>query len=101
MAFTGQILRWDQDAYWGLGIGSSIVARVPFAGSALVHVLLGGPIVAGRTLSRFFTLHVFALPGLLIGLVGLHLWLVLRLGINEWPMPGRLVNRETYRQQYE
>jgi ubiquinol-cytochrome c reductase cytochrome b subunit len=101
MAFTGQILRWDQDAYWGLGIGSSIVARVPFAGSALVHVLLGGPIVAGRTLSRFFTLHVFALPGVLIGLVGLHLWLVLRLGINEWPMPGRLVDRETYRQQYE
>jgi ubiquinol-cytochrome c reductase cytochrome b subunit len=101
MAFTGQILRWDQDAYWGLGIGASIVARVPFAGSALVHALLGGPIIAGRTLSRFFTLHVFVIPGLLIGLVGLHLWLVLRLGINEWPMPGRLVDRETYRKRYE
>src|SRR5712692_1733424 len=101
MAFTGQILRWDQDAYWGLGIGSSIIARVPYAGSALVHLLLGGPIVAGRTLSRFFTLHVFAIPGLLIGLIGVHLWLVLRLGINEWPMPGRLVDRETYRTQYE
>jgi ubiquinol-cytochrome c reductase cytochrome b subunit len=101
MAFTGQILRWDQDAYWGLGIGASIIARVPFAGSALVHALLGGPIIAGRTLSRFFTLHVFVIPGLLIGLVGLHLWLVLRLGINEWPMPGRLVDRETYRKNYE
>src|SRR6266567_3470468 len=101
MAFTGQVLRWDQDAYWGLGIGSSIIARVPFAGSTLVHVLLGGPIVAGNTLSRFFTLHVFAIPGLLIGLIGVHLWLVLRLGINEWPMPGRLVDRETYRTQYE
>ena len=101
MAFTGQILRWDQDAYWGLGIGTSIIARVPYAGSALVHALLGGPIIAGRTLSRFFTLHVFVIPGLLIGLVGLHLWLVLRLGINEWPMPGRLVDRETYRKSYE
>ena len=101
MAFTGQILRWDQDAYWGLGIGTSIVARVPYAGSALVHVLLGGPIIAARTLSRFFTLHVFVIPGLLIGLVGVHLWLVLRLGINEWPMPGRLVDRETYRKRYE
>jgi ubiquinol-cytochrome c reductase cytochrome b subunit len=101
MAFTGQILRWDQDAYWGLGIGASIISRVPFAGSALVHALLGGPIIAGRTLSRFFTLHVFVVPGLLIGLVGLHLWLVLRLGINEWPMPGRLVDRETYRTRYE
>ena len=101
MAFTGQILRWDQDAYWGLGIGASITSRVPYAGSALVHVLLGGPIIAGRTLSRFFALHVFVVPGLLIGLVGLHLWLVLRLGINEWPMPGRLVDRETYRKRYE
>jgi ubiquinol-cytochrome c reductase cytochrome b subunit len=101
MAFTGQVLRWDQDAYWGLGIGTSIIARVPYAGSALVHALLGGPIIAGRTLSRFFSLHVFAIPGLLIGLVGLHIWLVLRLGVNEWPMPGRLVDRETYRKRYE
>src|SRR5215510_5507977 len=101
MAFTGQILRWDQDAYWGLGIGTSIIGRVPYAGPALVHALLGGQIIAGRTLSRFFTLHVFVIPGTLIGLVGLHLWLVLRLGINEWPMPGRLVDRETYRQRYE
>ena len=32
MAFTGQVLRFDQDAYWGLGIGASIWARVPFIG---------------------------------------------------------------------
>ena len=61
--------------------------------------MLGGPIIAGETLSRFFTLHVFVIPGLLIALVGLHLLLVLKLGINEWPMPGRLVSRETYRQR--
>jgi len=101
MAFTGQILRWDQDAYWGLGIGASIAARAPVVGSALVHVLLGGPIIAGRTLSRFFAVHVFLVPGILIGLIGLHLWLVLRLGVNEWPMPGRVVDRETYRTRYE
>ena len=70
-------------------------------GDQLVHVLLGGPIIAGRTLTRFFAVHVFAIPGLLFALIGLHLWLVLKIGINEWPMPGRLVNRETYRQQYE
>src|SRR5205823_6640093 len=34
-------------------------------------------------------------------LIGLHLWLVLRLGVNEWSMPGRLVDRETYRDRYE
>src|SRR6267142_6228807 len=85
MAFTGQILRWDQDAYWGLGIGASIAARAPVVGSTLVHLLLGGPIIAGRTLSRFFALHVFVVPGILIALTGLHVWLVLRLGVNEWP----------------
>ena len=66
MAFTGQILRWDQDAYWGLGIGASIAARAPVVGSTLVHLLLGAPIIAGRTLSRFFALHVFVVPGILI-----------------------------------
>jgi ubiquinol-cytochrome c reductase cytochrome b subunit len=101
MAFTGQVLRWDQDAYWGLGIGASIAARAPLIGGAVVDALLGGPIIGGRTLSRFFSVHVFLIPGILIGLIGLHLWLVLRLGINEWPMPGRVVDRETYRQRYE
>src|SRR6266481_5726685 len=101
MAFTGQILRWDQDAYWGLGIGASIAARAPVVGDMLVHVMLGGPIIAGRTLSRFFALHVFVVPGMLIALTGLHLWRVLRLGVNEWPMPGRVVDRETYRKRYE
>jgi ubiquinol-cytochrome c reductase cytochrome b subunit len=101
MAFTGQVLRFDQDAYWGLGIGASISSRVPVVGPALVDLLLGGPIIAGATLSRFFALHVFVIPGLLIGLVSLHLLLVLKLGINEWPMPGRLVRRETYLREYE
>ena len=82
MAFTGQIMRFDQDAYWGLGIGASIAGRTPILGRALVHLLLGGPIIAGATLSRFFTLHVFVIPALLMAFVGLHLLLVLRLGVN-------------------
>lgn len=100
MAFTGQVLRFDQDAYWGIGIGASISSRSPVIGKYLVHMLLGGPIIAGATLSRFFALHVFVIPGLLIGFVSLHLLMVLKLGINEWPMPGRLVRRSTYVQEY-
>jgi len=100
MAFTGQVLRFDQDAYWGLGIGASITSRVPLIGAQAVHMLLGGPIIAGATLSRFFTLHVFLIPGLLIGFVSLHLLMVLKLGINEWPMPGRIVRRATYDKEY-
>jgi ubiquinol-cytochrome c reductase cytochrome b subunit len=43
---------------------------------------------------------VFVIPGLLIGFVAVHLWMVLKLGINEWPMPGRVVRRATYVQEY-
>jgi len=101
MAFSGQVLRFDQDAYWGLGIGASITSRFPVIGPWAVKLLLGGPIIAGATLSRFFTLHVFVIPGLLIGFVGLHVLMVLKLGINEWPMPGRVVRRATYVREYE
>ena len=100
MAFTGQVLRFDQDAYWGLGIGASISSRVPIIGPMIVKLLLGGPIIAGATLSRFFALHVFVIPGMLIAFVGLHLLMVLKLGINEWPMPGRIVRRATYERDY-
>jgi ubiquinol-cytochrome c reductase cytochrome b subunit len=100
MAFTGQVLRFDQDAYWGLGIGASIASRVPVVGPALVTLMLGGPTIAGATLSRFFAVHVFVIPGLLIGFVGLHLLMVLKLGINEWPAPGRVVRRATYIRDY-
>jgi ubiquinol-cytochrome c reductase cytochrome b subunit len=100
MAFTGQVLRFDQDAYWGVGIGASITSRIPIAGPWLVKLLLGGPIIAGATLSRFFALHVFVVPGVLIAFVGLHLLLVLKLGVNEWPMPGRLVRRSDYVDNY-
>jgi ubiquinol-cytochrome c reductase cytochrome b subunit len=100
MAFTGQVLRFDQDAYWGIGIGASIMSRVPVLGASLVHLLLGGPIIAGATLSRFFALHVFVIPGILLASAGVHVWMVLRLGINEWPMPGRLVRKATYEREY-
>src|SRR5262249_28656313 len=101
MAFTGQVLRFDQNAYWGLGIGAAIAGRTPIVGSKIVDLILGGPLIAGDTLSRFFALHVFLIPALLMGCVGLHLFLVLRLGINEWPMPGRMVRGATYLRQYQ
>src|SRR4029453_12125205 len=100
MAFTGQVLRFDQDAYWGLGIGASVMGRVPLIGGPLVHAMLGGPIIGGETLSRFFAIHVFIVPGMLIAFVGVHLLMVLKLGVNEWPMPGRVVKRSTYLKEY-
>ena len=66
----------------------------------MVHLLLGGPIIAGETLSRFFTLHVFMIPGFIIALVSLHLRLVLSKGINEYPTPGKPISKATYDAEY-
>src|SRR5262249_23992529 len=54
----------------------------------------------GETLSRFFTLHVFIIPGTIIALISLHLRLVLTKGINEYPVPGQPVQKETYVEAY-
>jgi len=100
LAFTGQVMRFDEDAYWGIGIGAAITGRSPMIGGQAVQMLLGGPIINSETLSRFFTLHVFVLPGTILAIIGLHLRMVLLKGINEWPEPGVLVNRETYDKHY-
>ena len=65
-----------------------------------MHLLLAGPIIAGETLSRFFTLHVFMIPGLIIAIVSMHLRLVLTKGINEYPTPGKPVRKATYDAEY-
>ncbi len=78
-----------------------MMGRVPVIGPNLVHLMLAGPIIAGETLSRFFTLHVFIIPGTIIALVSLHLRLVLTKGINEYPVPGKRVEKETYAEEYE
>jgi ubiquinol-cytochrome c reductase cytochrome b subunit len=54
MAFTGQVLRFDQDAYWGLGIGASIAKPRPDCRTGDRETDAGRPIIAGATLSRFF-----------------------------------------------
>jgi ubiquinol-cytochrome c reductase cytochrome b subunit len=100
LAFSGQVMRFDTDAYWGVGIGASVAGRIPIIGQAIVQILLGGPIIATDALSRFFSLHVFILPGALLAFVSIHLRLVLGKGINEQPKPGVLVKRETYDKHY-
>lgn len=101
MAFSGQVLRWDQDAYWGVGVGSAMAGRLPLIGPYVVKLLCSGPTIGGETLSRFFALHVFILPAALILLVAGHLYLVLRLGISSPPIAGKPVDPRTYHEEYE
>jgi ubiquinol-cytochrome c reductase cytochrome b subunit len=100
MFFSGQILRWDPDAYWGLAVAGSMAGRMPWVGPWVVELLLGGPVIGGNSLSRFFTLHVFVFVALLLILLAMHLWLVIKKGISAPPAPGETVNPRTYDVEY-
>ena len=101
ISFTGQLLRWDQNAVWTAAVFAEQGGKVPLIGNTLAHLILGGETLGGQTLSHFFTLHVFVLPGLLISFLFIHLFLVIRNGISEPPQMGEPVDPKTYRAKYE
>jgi len=49
-------------------------------------------VIGGNALSRFFTLHVFVIPALLLTFLAIHLWLVIKKGISAAPVPGQTVD---------
>lgn len=100
LGFTGQVLRFDADSYWGIGVGVSASSRIPMAGNSVTHMIMGGEIIGGDTLNRFFSLHVFVLPILLVGILTLHIYMVVKRGISEMPKPGKLVDPATYDDEY-
>jgi ubiquinol-cytochrome c reductase cytochrome b subunit len=101
MAFTGQLLRWDQDAFWAIVVAAEQAARAPIIGDWLAKLVVAGQNVGGATLTRFYATHVFLIPAAMFGLIGLHLYLVVKRGISEPPVPGQTVQRlRAYRERY-
>ena len=83
--FTGYLLPWDQKAYWATTVGTRIVGVTPLIGDTLLRIVRGGPELSPLTLTRFFGVHIWVLPVILIGLLGIHLYLVISIGISEMP----------------
>jgi quinol---cytochrome c reductase cytochrome b subunit, bacillus type len=82
---TGYLLPFDQTAYWATVVAVNINGTAPFLGPYIASVLRGGAEIGPDTLARFYSLHMLLIPGALIGLIGLHLYLIVRLGVTSPP----------------
>jgi menaquinol-cytochrome c reductase cytochrome b subunit len=92
--FTGYLLPWDQTAYWATVVGINLNGTAPVIGPFLAQFLAGGTEIGADTLSKFYALHMLAIPGAIFGLIGLHLYLVIRLGVTSPPWSDTAAGRE-------
>jgi len=83
--FTGYLLPWDQTAYWATAVGINLNGTAPFLGPWLAQFLAGGPEIGPETLPKFYAMHMLLIPGLIAALIGVHLYLVAKLGTTAPP----------------
>jgi menaquinol-cytochrome c reductase cytochrome b subunit len=94
--FAGYLLPWDQTAYWATVVGINLNGTGPFVGPFLAWFLQGGAEIGANTLTIFYALHMLIIPGAIIGLILLHLYLVVRLGVSSPPWSKEAAGRERY-----
>jgi menaquinol-cytochrome c reductase cytochrome b subunit len=92
--FTGYLLPWDQTAYWATVVGINLNGTAPVVGPFLAQFLSGGAEIGSDTLSKFYALHMLLIPGAIFALIGLHLYLVIRLGVTSPPWSEDAAGRD-------
>jgi quinol---cytochrome c reductase cytochrome b subunit, bacillus type len=92
--FTGYLLPFDQTAYWATVVGINLNGTAPILGPFLAQVLRSGGEIGTNTLSFFYSVHMLLLPGAIFALIGLHLYLVIRLGVTSPPWSKEEAGRE-------
>lgn len=85
MGFSGYLLPWNQKAYWATSVGTAVIGAVPVVGKTLMEIARGGTEIGAVTLARFYGLHIWWIPLMVLGLIGFHLYLVIRIGITHPP----------------
>ena len=85
MSLTGYLLPFDQRSYWATIVAANITASGPIVGPYLGDFLRGGAEFGATTLSRFYSIHMLLVPGLIAALIGAHLYLVAKLGTTAPP----------------
>ncbi|NNN02326.1 MAG: ubiquinol-cytochrome c reductase cytochrome b subunit [Acidimicrobiaceae bacterium] len=87
--FLGYSLPDDLVSGTGIRIAYSIILSVPVVGSYLAFLLFGGNFPGTSIIPRFFILHVLVVPALILGLVGAHMFLLVRQKHTQFPGEGR------------
>jgi menaquinol-cytochrome c reductase cytochrome b subunit len=84
-SLTGYLLPWDTKAYFATEVTIKIAGSAPpqQLGTFIKEVLQGGAVVGPPTLQRFFTIHVFLLPALIVLLMYVHFRFIRAHGISE------------------
>jgi quinol---cytochrome c reductase cytochrome b subunit, bacillus type len=85
MGLTGYLLPFDQRSYWATIVANNITGTGPIVGPYLADFLRAGPEIGATTLARFYAIHMLLVPGLIIALIGAHLYLVVKLGTTAPP----------------
>ena len=81
-AFLGYVLPWGQMSYWGAQVIISLFGAIPVVGEDIVQWVRGDYLISGITLNRFMSLHVVAVPIILLALVVLHILALHEVGSN-------------------
>lgn len=77
LSYTGYLLPWDQLSFWGISVGTNMVRALPFGlGDKVSYLLLGGNMVGENALVRFYVLHCFIIPVVVMIFMGIHFWRV-------------------------
>ncbi|WP_343980794.1 ubiquinol-cytochrome c reductase cytochrome b subunit [Kribbella koreensis] len=87
--FIGYGLPDDLLSGTGLRITQGMIQASPIVGSYLTFFIFGGEFPGDEFVSRFFTVHVLLIPGLILALVTAHLFLVVYHKHTQYPGPGR------------
>jgi quinol-cytochrome oxidoreductase complex cytochrome b subunit len=98
--FTGYLLPWDQTAYWATIVGINLNGTAPILGPYIASFLRGGAEIGPDTLSRFYSIHMLLIPGAIIALILLHLYLVVRLGVTSPPWSKEAAGSEDLVEEY-
>jgi quinol-cytochrome oxidoreductase complex cytochrome b subunit len=85
MGFSGYLLPWNQRSYWASSVGTAVIGAPPIVGLLLLRIVRGGGEIGAVTLARFYGLHIWWVPAVLVALVFVHLYLIIRIGITAPP----------------